>query len=165
MSPQPQPFDLRDDLPEGRLVIDASAGTGKTFSLSGIVVRHIVERELQAGELLVVTFTRAAAAELRDRTRAALVAALEVLTTRKAPPDSWMERLLDVPDGEDDSVLDTRRECVALAIASFDDATITTIHGFCQLALQQLGLRSGAPIGDELSDRTSALVEIGRAHV
>ena len=59
-------FDLLGPLPSGRLVIDASAGTGKTYSLSALVVRHVAERGIEASELLVVTFTRAAAAELRD---------------------------------------------------------------------------------------------------
>ena len=79
-------FNLLDPLPSGRLVIDASAGTGKTYSLSALVVRHIAERGIEASELLVVTFTRAAAAELRDRTRRVLVEAVVALSERVIPP-------------------------------------------------------------------------------
>ena len=60
----PSTLDLTGELRTGRLVIEASAGTGKTYSLSALVVRHIAERDRQASELLLVTFTRAAAAEL-----------------------------------------------------------------------------------------------------
>ncbi|MEI8241181.1 MAG: UvrD-helicase domain-containing protein, partial [Actinomycetota bacterium] len=52
-------FDLAGPLPTGRLVIEASAGTGKTYSLSALVVRHIAEAGRTPDELLVVTFTRA----------------------------------------------------------------------------------------------------------
>ena len=88
-------LDLEGPLPSGRLVIEASAGTGKTYSLTALVVRHIAERGLSASELLVVTFTRAAAAELRDRTRAAMVAALAALDAGEVPSDQlWIRPLL-----------------------------------------------------------------------
>ncbi|MEN9506573.1 MAG: Exodeoxyribonuclease [Actinomycetota bacterium] len=148
-------LDLRGELPRGRLVIEASAGTGKTYSLSALVVRHVAELDRPASSLLVVTFTKAAAAELRDRSRRALVDALEVLEAGVAPDGSWMEVLLQ-GDAADRA---HRRRRVAQAIASFDDATISTIHGFCQQALRQLGVRSAATLDSSLGSSGKAVID------
>ena len=149
-------LDLTAPLPSGRLVIEASAGTGKTYSLSALVARLVAERGLTASALLVVTFTRAAAAELRDRTRRVLVAALAALDAGSPPADQpWMSVLLT---GDDDAHRE-RRTRVEHAIATFDDATITTIHGFCQQALRQLGLRAGTPLDSELGDNPALLID------
>jgi exodeoxyribonuclease V beta subunit len=149
-------LDLSGPLPTGRVVIEASAGTGKTYSLSALVVRHIAERGVAASALLVVTYTRAAAAELRDRTRRALVAAVTALDSGHVPADqSWLAQLL----GHDASTRSEYTHRLHQAIASFDDATITTIHGFCQQALRQLGLRSGTGLHSQLADSTGSLVD------
>jgi exodeoxyribonuclease V beta subunit len=66
-------FSLLGPLPtSGRVAIEASAGTGKTYTLAGLVVRYAAETDVSVEELLMVTFTRAAAAELRDRVRTRL---------------------------------------------------------------------------------------------
>ncbi len=134
-------FDLAGPLPTGRVVVEASAGTGKTFTLTALVVRHIIERGVPIDEVLVVTFTRAAANELRDRTRGVLRQAAEVLASG-VPPDElpWMTVLMS----DDEREVGLRLARAEQALASFDDATITTIHGFCQQALGLLGVRSGA---------------------
>ncbi|MFZ9628205.1 MAG: UvrD-helicase domain-containing protein [Ilumatobacteraceae bacterium] len=148
-------LDLEGPLPSGRLVIEASAGTGKTYSLTALVVRHVAERGLSAADLLVVTFTRTAAAELRDRTRSAMVAALAALDSGTVPAEhQWIRPLLEASTDERAMY----RERLSLAVSSFDDATITTIHSFCQLALRQLGLRSGAALGGDVGDSTSVLI-------
>ena len=70
---EPAVFSLLDPLPtSGRVAIEASAGTGKTYTLAGLVVRYVAEADVSVEELLIVTFTRAAAAELRDRVRSRL---------------------------------------------------------------------------------------------
>ena len=68
----PSVFSLLGPLPEGRVAIEASAGTGKTYTLAGLVVRYVAEADIPLDKLLIVTFTRAAAAELRDRVRTRL---------------------------------------------------------------------------------------------
>jgi len=151
-----QLLDLSGPLPTGRLVVEASAGTGKTYSLSALVARHVAERKLAASSLLVVTFTRAAAAELRDRTRRVMVQAANAVASGDVPADQpWMSTLVAADANE----LRSRQLALEAAVSSFDDATVTTIHGFCQQALSQLGLRSGTPLGSELSGSTSALVD------
>ncbi len=147
---------LSDPLPSGRLVIEASAGTGKTYSLSALVTRFVAERGVPVSELLLVTFTRAAANELRDRTRRVLVIAEAAVRTGTLHPDHpWMEVLLQAPP--DDREVYARR--LQEAVTTFDDATITTIHGFCQQALRQLGMRSGAALDRELADSTTELLD------
>ena len=148
-------LDLTGPLPSGRLVVEASAGTGKTYSLSALVVRHVAERGLAASSLLVVTFTRAAAAELRDRTRKALVLARDAMVSGVVPDDQpWMSVLLDPP-----ALREQRTAALRAAVETFDDATITTIHGFCQQALRQLGVRSGTGLDAELGDSTPRIVD------
>jgi exodeoxyribonuclease V beta subunit len=149
------PFRLDGPLPQGRLVIEASAGTGKTYSLTALVVRHLVEAAVRVDQLLVVTFTRAAAAELRERTRAALVQADAALADGAAPADTpWLAALVDVAP----AARVVRRQRVQRALARYDEATITTIHGFCQQALAQLGLRSGLHGEPELTDSVDEVV-------
>jgi len=148
---------LDGPLQRGRLVVEASAGTGKTYSLSALVARHLAERgDLTAANLLVVTFTRAAAAELRDRTRRAIITARDALRAgERAESDRWIQPLLEGTSAE----VATRLGRLEAAVTSFDDATITTIHGFCQQALRQLGLRSGAAMGGEMTEGGNLLVE------
>ena len=141
-SPRREPFDLSLPLPTGRTVIEASAGTGKTYSLTALLVRYVAEGIVSVDQLLVVTFTRAAANELRDRARAMLALTAQALQPGADPHDypPWMLALGDqtVPDAE--RAERTRR--LLDAVARFDDLTITTIHGFCQQAISQLGLRA-----------------------
>ncbi len=154
-------FDLTGPLPAGRAALEASAGTGKTYSLTALIARYIAEASVPADQILVVTFTRAAADELRTRARAVLAAAAEALL-----PDNVSAGI--TPKGNDwmtvlqqcDNLFEPahRRQRVATAISRFDDITITTIHGFCQSALGQLGLRAGTDPAAVLVENTTDLV-------
>jgi exodeoxyribonuclease V beta subunit len=120
-------FSITDpQLPSGLTVLEASAGTGKTFSLAGLVTRYVAEDGLQASELCVVSFTEAATAELRGRIREKLVEAARHLETGEASTDPVVAMLLDDPEQRQ-----TRLQRVLDALAEFDTATISTIHGFC----------------------------------
>lgn len=182
------PFDLAGPLPTGRTVLEASAGTGKTYSLTGLIVRYVGEAAVPVDQLLVVTFTRAAANELRERTRTTFETAGHVLRDGIVPEQhAWMEALLDTDGvaGDPSAELDRRVRRIADAITHFDELTITTIHGFCQQALAQLGVRSGAnpdatlveslhdvvaeacrdAIVTELADDPSRLNTVGASHL
>ena len=138
-------FELAGPLPHGRLAIEASAGTGKTFTLSTLAARYVAEDGVPIGELLIVTFTRAAAAELKDRIRARLVEFAEVLRSANEPGDALLAQIWN-QDRE------TRLDRVRRAITDFDAATITTIHGFAQQVIGTLG-------SDVLSDPDAVLVD------
>ena len=129
-------FDVTAALPEGRVALEASAGTGKTWTIAALVVRYVAEGVVDVDQLLVVTFTRAATAELRDRIRTRLVSTLAVLDGHPDPDDDPVAALLC--DASPDEVT-RRRDRVAAAIAGFDAATITTIHGFCHQVLATAG--------------------------
>jgi exodeoxyribonuclease V beta subunit len=129
------PFPLTGPLPTGRTVIEASAGTGKTFTLASMATRYIAEAGVAPSELLMVTFTRAATGELRARVRDQLTTAAAVLAeeARASPHDPLMAHLL----GEDRA---RRLERLRRGITEFDAATIITIHGFAAQVRSTLGL-------------------------
>jgi len=146
------PLELRGGMPAGLATIEASAGTGKTYALTALAVRALVLDGRTCDQLLVVTFTRAAAAELRSRFRDGLRRASEVLgelaRTGTVPEglDDWLDALCrsDGGIGSPAPPLEERERraaAAARALATLDRATITTIHGFCQASLASLGLR------------------------
>lgn len=141
MNPDAEPvtFDLAGPLPAtGTVVVEASAGTGKTYTLAALACRYVAEQDVPIGDLLVVTFTRAAAAELRDRIRQRLATAARALhhpATVDPGDDQAMAHLLTA--GPDELAL--RRQRLDQAVVDFDTATITTIHGFCAQVLAAQG--------------------------
>ncbi len=151
------PFDLTGVLPAGRVAIEASAGTGKTYTLATLVARYVAERDLAIDQVLVVTFTRAAAAELRSRVRARLNEAAEALrlAISGASPADPDDELLVHLCRED---VEERLRRLERAVADFDSATITTIHGFAQQVLATLGSGGPSDLDAVLSDDTIELV-------
>ncbi|MSZ94566.1 MAG: AAA family ATPase, partial [Actinobacteria bacterium] len=137
----PDVFELTHPLPSREwLLLEASAGTGKTYSLTALVARYVAEEGLRADELLMVTFTRAAAAEMKQEVREQLLRALNALNAPDSEKlDPWLANLRNCTADE----LVLRRERVETAISNIDSATISTIHGFFQQALGDLGIRSG----------------------
>jgi len=115
-------------------LLEASAGTGKTYSIAGLVCRLVAEQDLPIDAILVVTFTRAAAAELRSRIRARLGEHAQETGT-SAIHRSRLERALD----------------------TYDEAAITTIHGFCGRVLDRHAFECGAEFDLELLGDTGEL--------
>jgi exodeoxyribonuclease V beta subunit len=133
------PFDVRGPLPTGVTVLEASAGTGKTFTIAALAARYVAEG-IPLDQLLLVTFTRMATGELRERVRERLVGAEHALERALAgamPEDDEVERLLAT--GTRDEVR-VRRERLARALSDFDSATIATTHEFCGEVLGSLGV-------------------------
>jgi exodeoxyribonuclease V beta subunit len=157
---EPAPFDLTGPLPSGTVVLEASAGTGKTYTIAGLATRWVAETDARLPNLLIVTFTRAATAELRDRVRARLVEAadhLEAVRTGTAR-DTADPVLLGLADG-DDELVRLRHRRLARALTDVDAATIATIHGFCQHVLDGFGIASDLDRDAELVDDLFDLVE------
>jgi exodeoxyribonuclease V beta subunit len=153
-------FDLLGALPAGTTILEASAGTGKTYAIAGLVLRYVVERGIALPHLLVVTFTRAATAELRDRVRRRLVDAADHLGAVVAggAPDHDDEVLRHLATGVDEDELRVRRDRARAAVADFDAATISTIHGFCQQVLRSVGLSADVdPDAELVTDQSEYL--------
>jgi exodeoxyribonuclease V beta subunit len=151
-------FDVAGPLPDGAIALEASAGTGKTWTIAGLVTRYVAEGCADISELLVVTFGRAATGELRTRVRDRLVAARDALLTPSralASPDPVIALLAG---GSEDQVA-ARRRRLAAALAAFDAATVATIHQFCQQVLQGLGIASDVDPDTALVEDLSDLVE------
>jgi exodeoxyribonuclease V beta subunit len=155
-------FDLYGPLPRGTTILEASAGTGKTFAIAALAVRHLAAG-VPADALLIVTFTRAATGELRDRVRDRLVSAthgLRAVVEGGAEPCDDLVRLL-CADGDGTAAL--RLERLTRAAAAFDTATITTTHGFCALVLGGLGtagdLGRGWQLVESIDDLTDEVVD------
>src|SRR5262245_40432380 len=98
-------------------VIEASAGTGKTYAIERLVLSLLLEEGVGLDEVLLVTFTEKATGELKARLRLALEAALRTQPEKRAQ----LEAALDV----------------------YDQAAIYTIHGFCQRLLAEYALEQG----------------------
>jgi len=145
----------------GRHLVEASAGTGKTFTLALLYVRLVLERRLSVRSILVVTFTRAATAELTERIRARLRQMLAALLDQDDPAsrDPLLARLLRARRRAGDIEGDCDR--LSQALASFDEAAISTIHGFCQRALEEhaFGTRTD-PDTEFAKDDSQILMEV-----
>src|SRR4051812_36816596 len=145
-----RPFDVCGPLPSGVTVLEASAGTGKTYTIAGLTARYVADG-MPLDELLVMTFTRNATAELRDRVRKRLVSAEQGL-------DEGDEVLALLATGSAEEVR-ARRANLAKAVADFDAATIVTTHGFCQEVLGGLGIAGDLEPGIEFVEDLGDLVE------
>jgi exodeoxyribonuclease V beta subunit len=140
-----KPLDLcRVSLAPATTLIEASAGTGKTYSITGLMIRLLLETDVTIGQIVAVTFTEAATQELRERTRRRVADALADLRAGRSE-DPVLQTYLksgDIAKGE---------ARLNVALNSFDEAQIFTIHGFCQRCLSDYAFESGARFDTELS--------------
>ena len=119
-------FELCGPLPVAgtTTVLEASAGTGKTFTLAGLVTRYVAEGTATLDEMLLITFGRSATQELRERVREALQDAVRAIGDRaSAKGNELLEYLIDTDEEE----LGRREERLKDALAGFDAATIATV--------------------------------------
>jgi len=128
------------------LVAEASAGTGKTYSVAALLVRELAtDEDLRISEVMVTTFTRTAAAELRDRIRGAAISTCDQLRSRKANKDDVMASHLLATFPKD---VDAMIRRLQRALVEFDSATISTIHSVCTKVLHLAGV-SLSGVGEE----------------
>ena len=149
-------FDLTGALPApgATTVLEASAGTGKTFALAGLVTRYVAEGVATLDQMLLITFSRAASRELRERVRDQIVDAVAALEGRDVTRTDLVEHLLAGPP---DALAD-RRARLRDALAGFDAATIATTHEFCGLVLKSLGVAGDTDAGVRLVEGLDDLV-------
>ena len=138
------------------MVAEASAGTGKTYSVAALLVRELATDEnLRIGEVMVTTFTRTAAAELRDRIRGAAISTCDQLRNRKANIEDVMAShlLATFPNDVDAMIRRLQR-----ALVEFDSATISTIHSVCTKVLHLAGISLGGVGEEDITGRVVAEV-------
>lgn len=133
-------FSVTGPMPAERTttVLEASAGTGKTYTIASLTVRYLAEGLVSLPDMMLVTFGRMASQELRDRVRARIAEVEQALGHPSAAaesPDPIVALLASEPDQ-----IEIRRARLAAALASFDEATIATTHSFCQRMLGRLGI-------------------------
>ncbi len=147
-----QPFDIAFS---GINLIEASAGTGKTYNITSLYIRALIEHDISVGKILVVTYTEAATKELKDRLLQRIREAVSVL--KKGKVDNKHDQfLLDLHHHTDDKAHAVER--LEGAIRSFDESAVYTIHGFCYQALQEQAFESRAMYDAELIGDDSDLV-------
>jgi len=129
-----QTFDVLDPKAAllGAKILEASAGTGKTFAIEHLILRLLLEASLQIEEILAITYTRAAAREMRIRIRENLGRALQMLRNGES---AWPYLAPYV--GKPAAIRQLEE-----ALARFDNAQIFTIHGFCQRMLTEFALEA-----------------------
>ena len=148
----------------GTHLIEASAGTGKTWTLCALYVRLLLERGLRVDQLLVVTFTHAATAELRVRIRERLLQLQQALCGQWSKTDTFTQAWLAWLECQSPAQRQHVAAQLDVALSSFDDAAIHTIHGFCRRALMDRPLSSQQPWQQELrQDDTELLTEAAYA--
>lgn len=135
----PKPAIL-DEIPRcHHAVIEASAGTGKTYTIEHLVVELLLDRKLSLDQILVLTFTEKAAGELKVRLRRILERVLH-------------ERKPQQPDGPYWRLTPDRLQRLEHALINFDTASIFTIHAFFQSVLAQYAFESGRLFSQTLVD-------------
>ena len=151
----------------GSRLIEASAGTGKTYTIAALYVRLILQhgehhaaafnRPLLPPEILVVTFTDAATQELRDRIRAKLVEASQVFRDEISEPDALLYQLREDYPREQWAACAQRLDQAAQWM---DEAAVSTIHSWCQRMLREHAFDSGSLFTQTLETDHSDLLAL-----
>ncbi len=133
-------FDILNVPLSGTALVEAAAGTGKTYAIVGLYLRLVAEQGLDVDQILVVTFTEAATQELKEKIRSALRRAFMAFRHGVSTGDPVVDGLAEK--------LQEKRDLVARrfyrALVSFDDSAVFTIHGFCSRVLGEHAFESGA---------------------
>jgi exodeoxyribonuclease V beta subunit len=134
---------------EGANIIEASAGTGKTFSIAVLVVRLLVKKNIPIEKMLLVTFTDAAAAELKERSIRFIREALQELEKEASSENKIIELVIKnaINDGikKEDIIIRLRA-----ALLNIDESKMCTIHSFCQQTLNEYAFETNQIFGKEL---------------
>jgi exodeoxyribonuclease V beta subunit len=135
--------------------VEASAGTGKTYNITSLYIRALIELDISVGNILVVTYTEAATKELKDRLLKRIRQSISVLknSTVDDEGDQFLYELLDYVDDRPYAINQLQK-----AVRSFDESAIYTIHGFCYQALQEQAFESRALYDAELIGDDAELV-------
>ncbi|MGI8457485.1 MAG: UvrD-helicase domain-containing protein [Propionibacteriaceae bacterium] len=157
---EPNAFDLCGPLPVGTTVLEASAGTGKTYAIAALAARYVAAG-VPIGSILVATFGRMATDELRSRVRERLVDLEARLAAALAgrPADTDAVTQLVVTEASTAGRLDLVHQRAATALAEFDGATVSTTHEFAGQMLAGLGVLGDQEPGAQFVESMTDLVQ------
>ncbi len=149
-------------LSNGIRLIEASAGTGKTFSLSHLVLRLLTEKEYSINEILVVSFTEATASEIKARIIERLILALKIIesintTVKPYKIDNVLNEWVDLNITSKERALYIA-SLLLEALERIDNADITTIHGFCSKTLRREAIESGNNLNPTIEKDSNSLI-------
>jgi exodeoxyribonuclease V beta subunit len=148
-------FDVTKVALNGSNLIEASAGTGKTYSIAILVIRLVIEKKIELKEILMVTFTKAAVAELEVRIRNFIREAYSY-ASQGAEIDKTIQKIVDNGIQHSD-----KEEVLALLMKArrqLDETAIFTIHSFCQLTLNEFAFETGQAFNSEIIEDEAALI-------
>jgi len=144
-------LNLTNDQIRNGMIVEASAGTGKTYAVAALVARELALRDdLRIGNILITTFTRNAAMELRHRIRQRLIAtAADLRGIGSQANDAVTDLLFDIDEAERLK----RASRLERSLVEFDTATISTIHGVCSRVLRTAGVDLDTVVDAEETNR------------
>ncbi|TAE35562.1 MAG: hypothetical protein EAY66_08580, partial [Sphingobacteriales bacterium] len=151
-----KPFNPKTVNLAGINLIEASAGTGKTYSIALLVLRLIIEKEIPVKEILMVTFTKAAVAELEERIRLFVRKAHKQVQSQELKNDDIGNLLASaIAQTSHQKVQDLLKN----AVLFLDETSVLTIHSFCQLTLNEFAFETQQLFGAELLQDTDTILQ------
>lgn len=136
---------------QGSKLIEASAGTGKTYSVGILVLRLLVEKQIPLDKILMVTFTKAAVAELESRIRKFVRLAYK-FASGKEIKENTIEAVVGIPDEE-------KRSLLRGAVQSLDNLSVMTINGFCQKTIDEFTFETNQSFDYEVVTDDSLILD------
>jgi exodeoxyribonuclease V beta subunit len=139
----------------GSNIIEASAGTGKTFSIAILTLRLLLEKQMPIEKILLVTFTEAAAAELKERSIKFIRLALKEIQQAGSSDNKAIENIIA------NCVLSDEKKKMLLntALLNIDRAMMVTIHSFCQQTLTEFAFETGQMYGKALQASIDPIID------
>ncbi len=146
---------------QGRSLIEASAGTGKTYTIAALYLRALIEHNYRPQQILVVTFTKAATQELRERIRSLIKEALNFLLQQGDDSDLDCDQVVEMilsryPQQDWSKIQQHLADC----LITMDESSIFTIHGFVHRVLSDSAFETGNLFEMELVDSDDDLLEV-----
>lgn len=155
----PNHFDVcHTNIETGLTLLEAGAGTGKTYSLVRIIARHLVENDLKIDQILTVTFTRAATAEIKSRLHELLSDISACLKNTDQNPQKTND-LVEHWRQSHHPCLETAQLNISTALANFDSAAIFTIDGFFQRLIKEFAFEANSLFSVELDPDEKPMIQ------
>lgn len=150
-----QGFDVLTEGLQGKKLIEASAGTGKTYSIAILVLRIILEKDIPIEKILMVTFTKAAVAELETRIRKFIRTGFKYMSGREDLDEG--DNIRKVIENADKSI-EEKKDLLSKAVQNLDNLSVMTIHSFCQKTIDEFTFETNQSFDFEIvTDETDLL--------